>query len=389
MSDKYEKVRLGDICEIKYGKDHKKLKEGFNPVYGTGGVMRYVNEFLYDGESVLIPRKGSLDNIYYVNCKFWTVDTLFWTKVNRNIILPKFLYYYLKTMNFSNMNVGSAVPSLTTKLLNELEINLPPLKTQEKIANILSSLDDKIENNKKIAEKLEEIAQTLFNRWFVEFNFPNENGKPYKDNGGEMVESELGMIPKGWEVGKLGDVISIIDNRGKTPPLSPKKTKYPIIDVKVLSGISRVIEHKKSTKYVDEETYNNWFRSGHPNYNDILISTVGSLAEMKLFNGKGCIAQNVVAFKCKSISSLYLYQYLSNIKNDLMAYNIGTVQPSIKVTHIIKHKIIIPDLKTLNKIHIILDGISTNVLNLADEIVNLEQLCNTLLPKLMSGEIEI
>ncbi|MCJ0600857.1 restriction endonuclease subunit S, partial [Enterococcus cecorum] len=110
---------------------------------------------------------------------------------------------------------------------------------------------------------------------------------------------------------KLGDLIESIDNRGKTPPLSDKPTSYPIIDVKALSSNMRIVDYNKCSKYVDEETYNTWFRSGHPKQYDILFSTVGSLAEMKLFLGNvGCIAQNVVGFRSRGISSLYLYQYL-------------------------------------------------------------------------------
>ena len=139
---------------------------------------------------------------------------------------------------------------------------------------------------------------------------------------------------------KLGDLIESIDNRGKTPPLSKEPTFYPIIDVKALSGNSRIIDYNNCTKYVSEETYKTWFRNGHPTKYDILISTVGSIAEMKIFlDDIGCIAQNVVGFRTKGISALYLYQYLNYIKNDLVTYNIGSVQPSIKVTHIIKHSI--------------------------------------------------
>lgn len=89
------KYRLGDLAQIKYGKDHKKIKDGNIPVYGTGGLMRKVNEYLYNGDSVLIPRKGSLNNVMYVTGKFWTVDTMFWTQVNKDKVLPKYLYLSL------------------------------------------------------------------------------------------------------------------------------------------------------------------------------------------------------------------------------------------------------------------------------------------------------
>ena len=111
MANNWEDVTLGDVVEIKYGKDHKKLDDGVIPCMGSGGIMRYVDRSLYNQESILIPRKGSLNNIYYVDEPFWTVDTLFWTKITSDAVNPKFLFYQLKLVDFVSMNVGSAVPS--------------------------------------------------------------------------------------------------------------------------------------------------------------------------------------------------------------------------------------------------------------------------------------
>lgn len=188
----------------------------------------------------------------------------------------------------------------------------------------------------------------------------------------------------------LSDLVESVDNRGKTPPLSPDITNYPIIDVRALSGSSRIIDYNNCSKFVDEETYNNWFRSGHPQPYDILISTVGSLAEMKIFLGTvGCIAQNVVGFRCKQVSPLYIYQYLNYIKNDLVAYNIGSVQPSIKVTHIIKHNIFLPDKSEIEKFDAIAREMTNQIYANCKENENLTQMRDTLLPKLMSGEIDL
>ncbi|SUN77178.1 restriction endonuclease subunit S [Streptococcus macacae] len=150
----WETVYLGDVCKIKYGKDHKKLLEGNIPVYGTGGIMRYVDTPLYKNKSVLIPRKGSLGNLYFVDEPFWTVDTLFYTEIDETKILPEFLFYKLKTYDLASMNVGSAVPSLTTSVLNAINIQLPPLSVQEEIVKVLGIIDSKIQNNKKINHHL-------------------------------------------------------------------------------------------------------------------------------------------------------------------------------------------------------------------------------------------
>ena len=303
-----------------------------------------------------------------------------------------FVYYLLKNMigNIQQNTHGSVFNTITRDTFGILKANLPPLEEQKAIAHILSTLDDKIEVNNQINKTLENMAQAIFKQWFVDFEFPNEDGEPYKSSGGEMVESELGMIPKGWKVSTLKDVINIIDNRGKTPPQEPNKTIYPIIDVKALSGDIRVIDYNNCMKYVSKETYENWFRSGHPSQGDILLSTVGSLAELKIFMGStGCIAQNVVALRAKTISNLYLFELLKNIKNDLVSYNIGSVQPSIKVTHIVKHKILIPNNIIVEKFHHLIDRITNKIFVKHNENVLLTSMRDSLTPKLMSGEIRV
>ena len=147
-------VPLSELCAIHYGKDHKKLSNGRYPVYGSGGIIRYVDHFLYDKPSVLIPRKGTLSNLFYVDNPFWTVDTIFWTEINEEKVNPKFLYYFLLTKNLEELNIGSAVPSLSTEVLNKIVISLPPVSIQNKIVSTLSTFDSKIESNNKINDNL-------------------------------------------------------------------------------------------------------------------------------------------------------------------------------------------------------------------------------------------
>ncbi|WP_286033459.1 restriction endonuclease subunit S [Fusobacterium necrogenes] len=280
-------------------------------------------------------------------------------------------------------------PQITFNELKTLEFFLPSLETQKKITSILSSLDEKIELNRKINQNLEETAQTLFKRWFIDFEFPNEEGKPYKSSGGKMIESELGEIPEGWTIEKLENIIKIIDNRGKTPPFVLNKTNYPIIDVKSLSNENRIIDFNNCSKYITKETYDTWFRNGHPEKLDILISTVGSLAELKIFiENKGCIAQNIVAFRNLEYP-LYLYQYLKYIKKELITYNIGSVQPSIKITHIIKYPIIIPEINIAKNFNEKMIFLTEKIYNNQKEIEKLIELRDYLLPRLMSGEISV
>jgi len=214
------------------------------------------------------------------------------------------------------------------------------------------------------------MAQAIFKSWFVDF------------------EPWGGVMPDDWREVSLGSLVQIIDNRGKTPPLASQPTDYPILDVKALSGSQRIVDFNNCTKFVEAEAYNSWFRSGHPKPYDILLSTVGSLAEMKLFFGnRGCVAQNVVALR--SEIPLYLYQYLQYIKDDLVSYNIGSVQPSIKVTHIIKHLILVPTDELLLQFNEIAQPLTDEIYNNHCQSEKLVALRDTLLPRLMSGELSV
>ena len=120
----WQQGRLSDLITVRYGKDHKKLADGMYPVYGSGGIMRYAERPLYEHESVLIPRKGTLNNVMYVNEPFWSVDTMFYTEM-RIPNVAKFVYHFVKSKDLASMNAGSAVPSMTTDILNAMELAIP------------------------------------------------------------------------------------------------------------------------------------------------------------------------------------------------------------------------------------------------------------------------
>ena len=200
--------KLRDLLQIKNGKDHKELGEGNIPVFGSGGIMRYADKAIYDEESILLPRKGTLSNIQYVNKPFWTVDTIYYTVINQQLANTFFLYNYLKTLDLSSLDSGTGVPSMTFNSYYDLKIYLPSIETQQKIAAVLSSLDAKIALNNHINTELEAMAKTLYDYWFVQFDFPDANGKPYKTSGGKMVYNSAlkREIPDGWQDYSLWDI---------------------------------------------------------------------------------------------------------------------------------------------------------------------------------------
>lgn len=134
-----EYKKLSEILTIKNGKDYKEFNLGSIPVYGSGGIIAYIDTFVYDKPSVLLPRKGSIDKIYYVDTPFWTVDTIFYTVINRNTVLEKYVYYAIQVQHIEKLNTGGGVPSLTQSVLNKVKIPVPPLPVQEEIVRILDN----------------------------------------------------------------------------------------------------------------------------------------------------------------------------------------------------------------------------------------------------------
>lgn len=154
---------LSDLITVKYGKDHKKLSNGEFPVYGSGGIMRYVERPLYNKESVLVPRKGTLNNVLYVNEPFWSVDTMFYTEMRQSNI-AKYVFHYLKGKDLASMNAGSAVPSMTTAILNAMELRIPDANTLKRFEDLVSPMYVAMADNNTQSAKLEALRDTLLPR---------------------------------------------------------------------------------------------------------------------------------------------------------------------------------------------------------------------------------
>lgn len=284
----------------------------------------------------------------------------------------KWLYYYLNSPKAKekilSMLSGSTQKFISLSNLRNLEIEFPQnIDDAKRIIKICESIDKKIKLNNEINNNLEEQLRLFFEEDILN-KLNNEN--TYECS--------------------LYDRFDVIDNRGKTPPLV-EYSKYPIIDVKVLSGVERVINYNNCLKYVSKETYDTFFRSGHPKLYDTLLSTVGSLAELKIYlENIGTIAQNVVALRPKNDYPLFMYQYILSLKQRLTSYDIGSVQPSIKVTQFMKEIIKIPkDKDLIYKFENLANANTFKMKNLMMENRYLEQLRDTLLPKLMNGEIDL
>ncbi len=237
MANEYH---LKDLIQIKNGCDHKHLSDGIFPVYGSGGIMRYCADYLYDKPSILLPRKGSLTNIQFASSPFWTVDTIYYTEVDTLLANPYYLFRYLTLLDLSNLDSGTGVPSMTFDSYYNIKVKLPDINTQNLVAEVLQSIDRKIATNREINRNLEAMARQLYDYWFVQFDFPDENGKPYKSSGGKMVWNERLKrgIPEGWEIVNLFHGIDIqYGFPFSTELFSEEPTLVPIVRIRdILNG---------------------------------------------------------------------------------------------------------------------------------------------------------
>ena len=387
MEKDMQSYRLSDLVKIKNGKGHKMLSNGKYPVLGSGGIMRYVDKFLYDKPSVLLPRKGTLDNIQYCDVPFWTVDTLYYTEVNTNLANPYYLYRYLSLLDLSNLDSGTGVPSMTFDNYYGLKIFLPNIEKQTKIAQILQTLDKKIIINRQINQNLEAMAKQLYDYWFVQFDFPNEEGKPYKSSGGEMVWNDKlkRNIPVGWHCGNLSE-IAVFTNGLACQKFRPKADEVPLPVIKIREmhdGISIDTEEVTSNIPESVKVYNG----------DVLFSWSASLEVMLWAYGLGGLNQHI--FKVTSANdfpkSFYYFQLLDYVDVfKKMAEARKTTMGHITQDHLQQSTIAIPDNKDIaDKFEKLISPIFKQVVKLQEEISNLIKQRDELLPLLMNGQITI
>lgn len=370
--EEWKEYKLGEVTIMKNGKKRPKENGPF-PVYGGNGIMDYANN--YNAEKVIIVgRVGAYcGNVFKCDDKCWVSDNAI-SVFAKDIINKDYLYYLMCTLDLHHHHIGAAQPLMTQDIIGNFDVRLPSLPTQQKIASILSSLDDKIEVNRRINEQLEELAQALFKSWFVDF-------EPFKD--GEFVESELGMIPKGWKVGTLGDITSEqkikVGNRDDVKVLSPITTGDLVLSEEFFT---KQVYSKSIAKYLVVKPLDFAYNPARVN--------IGSLG-MNEFDFDGCVSPVYVVFRCKEGYNHFfdLYRKRQSFKDEVISRAIGGVRQTLGYKDFSMISVVYPPIeivKDFNQTYIRLkDVIAHN----QQEILHLTNLRDTLLPKLMSGEIDV
>lgn len=376
--------KLKDLLFIKNGKDHKELNDGNIPVYGSGGIMRYGDKALFEDESILLPRKGTLSNIQYVNEPFWTVDTIYYSVVNKKLANPFYLFNYLKSLDLSNLNSGTGVPSMTFNSYYDLHIKLPDLPTQKSIAKVLSDLDAKIELNNKINQEMEAMAKTLYDYWFVQFDFPDANGRPYKSSGGKMVyNAELKReIPEGWEVKTLLDIATYTNGLACQKFRPTNEDFWPVIKIREMrDGINENTERVRADIPEKLKVFNG----------DVLFSWSASLEVIIWTGGKGGLNQHIFKVTSKKYPrSFYYFQliwYLQHFK--MIAELRKTTMGHITQDHLKQSRIVVPPIDIVKNLDKQLKPVQEKQILINRQNQHLTALRDWLLPMLMNGQITV
>lgn len=331
-------------------------------------------EIMLRENDILMTKDGTIGKLAYIEQlreNATVASGVFVIRNNSTKLMQKYAYIYLRSKifkNFINSRIeGSVIPHLYQRDINEIEIAIPEIHEQSVIVNIINSLDNKIKLNNKINNSLEKISKELFKYWFVDFEFPNEQGKPYKYSGGEFIDSELGKIPKGWEIQEYKSLADIFSGKGLPKDKITSDGVYPIY------GANGIISHTNDYLFHEEL---------------IITGRVGTLGKILLVNEKVWISDNVLISRPKDRIFTY-FIYFTLRKFNLSNLNRGSTQPLITKTDISKLKIVIPT----REFFINFDKIIRNAQRLIDLLSKqnqiLSQIRDTLLPKLITGKIRV
>lgn len=366
----WKEVTISDIANLKNGKK-RPSKSGDVPVFGGNGIMDYVNSF-NDEDTIVIGRVGAYCGCVYLSKgKCWVSDNAIAAKAkecNDN----EYLYYLLSSLNLNHHHIGGAQPLMTQDIIGKIEVIVPQkVDDQRRIASILSSLDRKIELNNKINAELEEMAQAIFKNWFVDF-------EPFKE--GKFVESELGMIPEGWRVGTLADIAEI--TMGQSPAgNSLNENREGMIFYQGSSDFGfrfpsiRVFTTEPKRLAVT---------------NSVLFSVRAPVGDINVAKEECCIGRGVASIKSKYGHDSYLFYTMKSLHKLFDSFEgEGTVFGSINKKTLSTIQILLPSDSIVEQFNNIVSSFDDRIRSLSDESSRLSALRDTLLPKLMSGELEV
>ena len=394
----FELHKLGDLIEIYNNKRvplSAKQREGLEkiyPYYGAQGIVDYVDDYIFDGKYILIAEDG--ENLKSNNKSICTLATgKYWVNNHAHIIKgndetnTNFLYYKLNSINFAPYITGSAQPKLNKENLLNIELYVPSKEYQDKIAKVLTLLDKKIQTNNQINQELEAMAKTLYDYWFVQFDFPDQNGKPYKSSGGKMVYNHdlKREIPEGWGVTKLNEVVDLISGYPFSSNDYVTSGKYKLYTIKNVQDGYTV---DKVDNYLDflpsNMSHECQLRRG-----DLIMSLTGNVGRVGMvYEDDVLLNQRVLKLNpINKTHKSFIYSFFRSdvTKAHLENMSTGTSQKNLSPIDIGNMMIPFPSESLLSKF---LDNLNMLENNLVEN-QQLTKLRDWLLPMLMNGQVKV
>ena len=398
----FELRKLGDLIEIYNNKRvplSAKQREGLEkiyPYYGAQGIVDYVDDYIFDGKYILIAEDG--ENLKSNNKSICTLATgKYWVNNHAHIIKGNdetntdFLYYKLNSISFAPYITGSAQPKLNKENLLNIELYVPSKEYQDKIAKVLTLLDQKIQINNQINQELEAMAKTLYNYWFVQFDFPDQNGNPYKSSGGKMVyHPELKReIPEGWGVENLKDSESKIIT-GKTPSRANSDNfggEIPFITIGDIRGNTFIYSTSETLTDLGASVQQNKYLP----QGSLCVSCIATVGEIGFTTEPSHTNQqiNSIVFEDET-NRYYLYFALKNyFENANASAKTGNTFANMNKEDFSGIKIIFPNKEIKNNFHKITEPYFSQIKCLQGQNQELTHLRDWLLPMLMNGQVKV
>lgn len=385
MSDQWKKCLLGDLVELKRGYDLPTPSRipGDYPIVSSSGISGTHVEAKVKAPGVVTGRYGTLGQVFYLKEDFWPLNTSLYVRdFKRNH--PRFIAYFLGSLGLASSNAAGAVPGLNRNHLHQLEVSAPDYETQERVASILVAYDDLIENNTRRIEILEEMARRLYEEWFVHFRFPGHDEVSFK-------ESELGAIPEEWNITPIKQAYEgLFDG----PHATPKKSDAG----PVFLGIKNLREEGgldlSTIRHISEEEYPKWTKRVTPREGDIVFTYEATLNRYALIpkGFVGCLGRRLALIRPAEVYRHFLYlHFFSESWRNVIAKNTlsGATVDRIPLTTLPDFPVLLPPMQVASDFGQLVGPLFKLTETLAKKNANLRAQRDLLLPKLVSGEIDV
>ncbi|ELJ8465022.1 restriction endonuclease subunit S [Vibrio cholerae] len=382
--------QLGDLIEFQRGYDLPKSKfvAGPYPVQSSNGILGYHNEYKVEAPGITIGRSGTVGLPHMLEENFYPHNTALYIKDFKGNDV-RYIYYLLKYLKLGDKKSGSGVPTMNRNHLHPLTINaFRNITDQKSISSVLHLVDQKIELNNRINAELEAMAKTLYDYWFVQFDFPDSNGKPYKASGGKMVYDPTLKrdVPDEWEVTTVGKIAKT--ELGGTPSTAVDEywndADIPWLSSAETASFPVTTSEQKITQAGIDNSAATLLPKG-----TVIISIVRYIRP-SILGIDSATNQSVVGIReCKRLKSSFIYPYFCSEVPRLMGLRTGAQQPHINKGVIEKSPIVIPSDKALTDYYKVADPIFEKIMNLAFQNQELMQLRDWLLPMLMNGQVTV